>query len=243
MRTRNVRLTFFVLILLFGVVLKRAFAEEVEDTFSCNEAVALTQAELSKTVRSIQQSYEQNVGFHAKFQQRSYLSSLDAVENSRGEVWFSKPGKMKWLYASPEEKLFLLVGKNYTLVEYVERQALRGKVEAIFLSELPVAFLLGLGELEKSFEIKQGCRRAQDASLVLTFTPRHDDTKGERSAEQVKAMRFFMHGQGTLPVGVEITDSVGNTNTFLFEEVENALRVPDSLFQVEIPNGFDVQEG
>jgi outer membrane lipoprotein carrier protein len=247
LRTLAATFTFFLFFphLLFSenaVVSKDSIVSEAnatkifEKAFSCEGATFQPASEFPKAVLALQQAYEASSAFQSKFTQESFLAALEVREESHGKIWYSKPGKMKWHYEDPEEKTFLLVDDQYSLVEYVDEQVIQGRVRGIFLSDLPVAFLLGLGRLEESFEGKTLCTFS-DGREVFTLVPKNKSSDQEQDG--LTGIRFQYKRRGSLPDAVELLDSAGNANRFLFTDRVVHKALPLSTFQLEAPKHFD----
>ncbi len=70
-----------------------------------------------------------------------------------GTLWLKKPGKMRWQYRSPREKLFLSDGKDAWFYVPGERQVQRTAVKKLDDLRSPLAFLLGKTKLEKELQV------------------------------------------------------------------------------------------
>ena len=75
------------------------------------------------------------------------------IERSEsGSLWLKKPGKMRWEYRSPKEKLFLSDGKEAWFYVPGERQVRRTSVKKLDDLRSPLALLLGKTRLEKELD-------------------------------------------------------------------------------------------
>ena len=90
----------------------------------------------------------------------NHLRSLEAdfteiyqgggIERSEsGTLRLKKPGKMRWDYRSPQEKLFVSDGNNVWLYLPQEKQARRSSLKNLDDLRSPLAILLGKAKLEK----------------------------------------------------------------------------------------------
>src|ERR1700735_957394 len=73
-----------------------------------------------------------------------------------GTVYFSKPGRMRWEYESPEQKLFIVDGTNVWFYVPADRTASRAKIAESSDWRTPLVFLTGktnLARLCSSIEI------------------------------------------------------------------------------------------
>lgn len=69
-----------------------------------------------------------------------------------GTLRLKKPGKMRWDYRSPEEKLFVSNGKDAWLYLPHQKQARRSALKNLDDLRSPLAFLLGKTKLEKELQ-------------------------------------------------------------------------------------------
>jgi outer membrane lipoprotein carrier protein len=69
--------------------------------------------------------------------------------NETGTLWLKKPGKMRWEYRSPREKLFISDGKSAWFYVPSDRQARKTDARKLEDIRSPLAFLLGKTKLEK----------------------------------------------------------------------------------------------
>src|SRR5579863_6399272 len=66
-----------------------------------------------------------------------------------GTLWLKKPGKMRWEYRSPKEKLFVSDGKDAWFYVPQDGQARKEAAKKLDDVRSPLAFLLGKTKLEK----------------------------------------------------------------------------------------------
>src|SRR5713226_2207275 len=82
----------------------------------------------------------------AEFTELYRGSGMERTET--GTLWLKKPGKMRWEYRSPREKLFLSDGKDAWFYLPGDRQVRRTPVRKLDDLRSPLAFLLGKTKLE-----------------------------------------------------------------------------------------------
>ena len=86
-------------------------------------------------------------------------SGMERTES--GTLWLKKPGKMRWEYRSPREKLFVSDGKDAWFYVPEDRQARKTAAKKLDDIRSPLAFLLGKTKLEKEL---RGLSLAPDAA-------------------------------------------------------------------------------
>ena len=93
-------------------------------------------------------------------------SGMERTES--GTLWLAKgglkkPGKMRWEYRSPREKLFVSDGRDAWFYVPGDRQARRTEARKLEDIRSPLAFLLGKSKLEKEL---QGLSLAPDVKPI-----------------------------------------------------------------------------
>lgn len=78
-----------------------------------------------------------------------YTSGGSSLRAESGRVYFSKPGRMRWDYDSPEKKLFLVDGKNVWYYVPSDHTASRTSIKESDDWRTPLALLAGKVKLEQ----------------------------------------------------------------------------------------------
>jgi outer membrane lipoprotein carrier protein len=154
-----------------------------------------------------------------------------------GTLWLKKPGKMRWEYRSPEEKLFVGDGKDAWLYLPVDRQARKSSMRKLGDLRSPLAFLLGKTKLEKEL---QGLSFAPDVvawkpeDVVLRGVPRGMEDRVRQVLLEItpqhQIARIMIHG-----VNESITE-------YRFSDLKENIVVGDGQFHFSAPAGTEVVE-
>ena len=203
--------------------------------FECARHKALTKAELNGAVDAVQKRYAALSGFNSDFVQYSFLAALEVSELSSGKVVFSKPGKMRWEYEKPDQQLFITKDQTLWLYQPADKQVLIDNFSAAFSSDLPVSFLMGLGDLSSAFKAVSGCK--SEDGLVLELAPKGATSTKE---EGLKTMKLLVSPKDYTPNGAQIYDVAGNINSFVFGKLEPNPEIEASTFAAQFPPGTDV---
>src|SRR5580692_3898268 len=130
--------------------------------------VMLSAGAVAEDVHSIAQGVDEHYNhlrtLQAEFTEVYRGSGMERTE--AGTLWLAKgglkkPGKMRWEYRSPREKLFVSNGKDAWFYVPSDRQARRTEARKLDDIRSPLAFLLGKSKLEKEL---QGLSLAPDAT-------------------------------------------------------------------------------
>jgi outer membrane lipoprotein carrier protein len=154
-----------------------------------------------------------------------------------GTMWLKKPGKMRWEYRSPEEKLFVGDGRDAWLYLPTEKQARKSSMRRLEDLRSPLAFLLGKSKLEKELQglsFAPDVQAAQPGNSMLRGVPRGMEDRVRQVMLEVtpehQIVRILVHGTD---------DSI--TEYRLNNQREN-VEVPDSRFRFTAPPGAEIVE-
>jgi len=155
-----------------------------------------------------------------------------------GTLWLKKPGKMRWEYRSPREKLFVSDGKDAWFYVPDDRQARKDSAKKLEDVRSPLAFLLGKTKLEKEL---RGLSLAPDIApleagdTVLRGVPTAlADRVSEVVLEVTPAKRIAR---------VEIQEADGAVTEYRFTGQKEGGAVADARFEFRPPAGVEVVEG
>jgi len=208
-------------------------AEQTTDLFACR-GKSLDPAGAAALLREVKAAYGGLQSLSATFVQDSYLAALDVAERSSGEVSFKKPGRMKWEYRSPEPQTFLVRDTTVWFYQPLSKQVLVDEFRDVLISDLPVAFLMGLGSLEKNFSLKRACLEGE--SGILDLQPRGGEGDGELKG-------FFLRIDGKRnPIGARVVDVGGNVTTIALTDRKPNQPIEDGAFRADFPAGIDVND-
>jgi outer membrane lipoprotein carrier protein len=161
---------------------------------------------------------------------RSGLLGRELVE--RGVVSIKRPGRMRWEYKEPEEKLFLSDGESFYFYVPEDRQVIIQAQDDE--RSLAARLLFGGAGLLEEFEVNLE-EPFEEGVLRVRLVPRQENAELERAyidAEPSGLIRSIL-----------IEDIQGNRTLFRFEELRENTGLPDRLFEFEIPSGVEVIRG
>src|SRR5712671_6183275 len=106
---------------------------------------------IQAVARAIDSHYNRLQSLQADFTEIYQGGGVERTES--GTMWLKKPGKMRWEYRSPEEKLFVGDGRDAWLYLPAEKQARKSSMRRLEDLRSPLAFLLGKSKLEKELHL------------------------------------------------------------------------------------------
>ena len=98
-------------------------------------------------------SYDSVRDFSADFTHEAESGVLRKKLVERGSVMVKKPGKMRWAYKAPEEKLFVSDGVRMYMHTPADNQVIVSAVPADNQATTAVLFLTGKGNLARDFTV------------------------------------------------------------------------------------------
>lgn len=201
----------------------------------------------SARIRALEKHYQHAQTLKAAFYQR-YSDGHGASTSESGTVYFSRPGRMRWDYESPKQKLFLVDGKNVWFYVPADRTASRAKMNESSDWRTPLALLAGKADLSHmcrtvevtNAEAKAGGRTVQDpASPVGTIFHCKPKSSSPGDGDALREVLLETDAGGRL-VRVVIQEA-GNVQTeFRFGNWEENVPIPEATFHFAPPPGVAI---
>ena len=104
--------------------------------------------------RAVQARYDRVRDFTADFTHTYTGGVLKKQVVERGTIQVKKPGRMRWRYTNPEEKLFVSDGRQIYSYVPADRQVIVSPMPAEDRATTAALFLTGKGDLARDFTAK-----------------------------------------------------------------------------------------
>jgi len=193
-------------------------------------------ADLHSIAQAVDDHYNHLRTLQAEFTE--IYRGMGTNRTETGTLWLKKPGKMRWEYQSPEQKLFVSDGKEAWLYLPRQRQARRTPVKKLEDLRSPLSLLLGKTHLEKEL---------QSLSLAPDVPPLNPGDVVLRGVPKALADRI---NQIILEVTPEhrivriIVEGVDDSETeYRFSEQKENVQVSDERFHFAPPPGTEIMSG
>jgi len=195
--------------------------------------VAGAQAPSAAEIASqVQQKYDSVRDFSADFTHEAESGVLRKKLVERGSVMVKKPGKMRWAYKAPEEKLFVSDGSRMYMHTPADNQVIVSAVPADDQATTAVLFLTGKGKLTRDFTVSL-TEGAPAGTYVLKLQPKLEERDYDWLQLVVDRSTFQIRS-------LTAADKQGTRSTFTFSNFKENVGLPDKTFQFNIPRGADV---
>lgn len=164
----------------------------------------------------------------ADFTQDVVNRDLELVESASGQVVLQKPGRFRWDYREPFERVIVADGERVWLYEAdLDQVTVRRLDEG--LGETPAALLTGSVDVLETFEFLGS--DTEDDLLWVNLGPR---------SEAGDFDRIRLGFDGPLLTRLELRDRLGQMTRLAFTAVEQGAVVPETVFTFDVPDGVDV---
>lgn len=192
--------------------------------------------------RLLQEHYRQPRTLQAVFLER-YSEGQHQARVESGNVYFRRPGQMRWEYDSPEKKLFLVDGKTTWFYVPFDHTVTKAPVKESSDWRTPLALLTGKADLSRlcrqiDLESESG---VPDGHAVLRCLPK--EPKSASNEDDFTEVRLELDSiTGELarinirqPGGVELEYRFGNWRT--------DIPLAADLFHFQVPTGVAIVDG
>jgi outer membrane lipoprotein carrier protein len=192
-------------------------------------------SELDQLVMGIQKKYNKLKTLSVDFTQ-IYTSPSESTRQESGRLLLRKPGRMRWDYTSPEQKLFVSNGR--VMYEWVptDKYATKMSVRESDDMRAPFMFLLGRGNLRGEFKLIEFAKEspANAGNKVLRMIPRR--------TQEFRELMIEVEPNSLRLARLSFVDSDGSRSDFLFSNIRENIPAKLELFSFKPPPGVEVRE-
>jgi outer membrane lipoprotein carrier protein len=182
-------------------------------------------------VRRVDDHYNHLNSLRAHYTEHYSGMGMDRTEE--GTLLLKKPGRMRWSYAAPVGKVFVLDGKFAWFYTPGDAQATRVPAKQLDDLRSPLRFLLGHTQLKK--ELENLAVAAEGAGFRISGVP-----KGME--QRVKLLSLWVTVAGAID-RMRLEEVDGAVTEFVFSDMKENVPVKDSDFAFVPPDGVTVVQG
>jgi outer membrane lipoprotein carrier protein len=194
------------------------------------------EGDVKTKARAVDEHYNHLRSLQAEFTEVYRGAGMERTES--GTLWLKKPGKMRWEYRSPREKVFVSDGKEAWFYVVGDQQARRMPARKLDDVRSPLAFLLGKTRLE---------RELRGLSLALDVAPMNAGDvvlRGVPSALVDRISEILLEvTPGNKLARIVLNDVDGSVTEYRFGDQKEDVEIRDERFRFSPPAGTEVVEG
>lgn len=192
--------------------------------------------DLKTVAKAVDGHYNHLRSLRAEFTETYRGAGMDRTES--GTLWLKKPGKMRWEYRSPRDKLFLSDGKDAWFYLPGDKQARKAPMRKLEDLRSPLGFLLGKTRLEKEL---QALGFAPD---IAPLTPGNVVLRGVPQSMAGRVSQVLLEITPENRISRILIDEVdGSTTEYRFTEQKENVAIADERFHFTPPPGVETIEG
>lgn len=191
-------------------------------------------------LEKLKATYRQSNSWNADFSQATYVEVLGREVKKNGEIYLKKPGKMKISYKGERGKSYISNGQKLWIYTEGDTQVQVFKKISSVVSTEALAFLQGLGDLEKEFRIKsaeKGTVKPQNSALsLLELFPK------KKGSPLTKVILGVEPKTGMVEEAFLFNTS-GNNTHYVFKNIRLNANLEDRFFEFDKPSGVTEVSG
>jgi outer membrane lipoprotein carrier protein len=196
---------------------------------------AAADTDVTEFARRLQAHYDGVRDFSADFTHTYEGGVLRRKTTERGTVLIKKPGKMRWTYTAPEDKLFVSDGSKMYMWIPADRQVTVSPVPTGDQASTAILFLLGRGNLTRDFTVRHaatpaGAETFTEALVLVPRTP----------VPEYNSLTLVVERDSLKLRSLIAQDAQSGASTFTFTNLRENVGIPESRFTFTIPRGADV---
>jgi outer membrane lipoprotein carrier protein len=222
-------------------------------------ACADVSPEAAPAARALEARYHDAKTLEAVFLER-YSDSREGLQAESGKVYFSRPGRMRWEYEAPEQKLFISDGKTVWFYVPSDHTVTRAPIKQSTDWRTPLALLTGKAKLSQLCERLELSSKTPGApgNVVLSCRPRGEKAKSkdkDKDAsqtdldasiapidEQFDEVLLEVNPDTGELADVRVLQPGGIELEYRFGNWQENLPLSDSLFRFQAPPGVAIVE-
>lgn len=190
---------------------------------------------LSKIIDGLQTYLNNTNDFTASFIQVTQLQSFDEKQTSTGEVYFMKPGKMRWEYQKPELQTIVVNIGQVWIYTPEDNQAIKARIEELNTSVVYNLFLSDKIKINEIFNISTMKRKKsfKKSTIFLELIPKKIEDNIKKIILKLKKSDYQIESFVSY-------DKMDNIITIKFIDIVRNQGLKASIFNFKLPDGVEL---
>jgi outer membrane lipoprotein carrier protein len=198
--------------------------------------VAASASDAATVAHAVDDHYNHLRTLQAEFTEIYRGAGMERTES--GTLWLKKPGKMRWEYRSPREKLFLGDGKDAWFYLPGDKQVRKTSMRKLDDLRSPLGFLLGKTRLQRELlglSLASDIAPLASGNVVLRGVP-------AAMADRVSQVLLEITPERRIArITMEAAD--GSSTEYRFADQKENLEIDEKQFRFFPPAGVEVVDG
>jgi outer membrane lipoprotein carrier protein len=189
--------------------------------------------DVASTAHAVDDHYNRLKTFKGSFVEAYQGPGVSRTES--GTVWLKKPGRMRWEYREPKQKLFLTDSENAYFYVAGDRQARKTSLNKIDDIRSPLRYLLGKTKLEKELDhlsLAPDIAPLEPGNVVLRGVPKGMTDRINEVLLEISPAHQIAR--------IVIQGADGASTDFRFSGMQENIPLADSLFRFNLPPGVQM---
>lgn len=196
----------------------------------------------SQVAEKLQKTYEAASNVVAAFQQTTTMKSSSRMRQGSGTMIFSKPGRMRWDYKSPDYQVIICDGETISMYFAKSEQMIVSSAKEYLRSDVTYSFFAGNGNILQDFEVAvPDFANTTDNTYLITLTPRV-------THPHVSLIYAWVSRETFLIKHLQIIDHFGTVTDLFFQNIHldadqyEGRKITDDLFHFTPPSNTEIIE-
>lgn len=182
-----------------------------------------------EAVLSVENHYGRLIDLTAQVSQKNFLKTVGKTQIFEAKLFLKKPGRLRLDYTNGQN--IVIDGKEAWFYSKKSEQVIKRTFSDFEHANIPVAFLLGAATIRNDFEVSQPDPKAP---CLLELVPK-------KPGAVMKKLRIQTDEAGRI-TRLTIFDKTGNTTEILFTDIQENVKIEDTVFQFSVPKGTEIIE-
>jgi len=203
------------------------------------QAKAQTMAAL-EVAQKLQNTYEKAANLAADFNQTTTTKFSSRVRQGSGTMVFSKPGRMRWDYLTPEYQVLISDGETISMYFEKNNQMIVSNAKDYLQSDVTYSFFAGSGNILKDFDVNEPDSFMQtENSYLIKMTPKS-------LHPHVSSLHVWVSRDTFLIMHMQIIDHFDTVTDLYFDNIQidtdyyGSRKIEEDLFFFTPPAGTEI---
>lgn len=188
---------------------------------------ALSAAQQKQTIAKIEKAAQAVKTMQCNFTQVKSMSLMKNTINSSGQMWFSKPGKLRWQYTKPYDYTFIMNGSKAYMKSAKSTQTIDVQKNKMFkqIADVIMGCIVG-GNMSKTGYFKIAMYK-QGNTIYANLTPQKKELK-----QLYSSIVLYFNSSLTMVTKVEMKEKNGDKTTITLTNIKTNGNISEKTYSV-----------